>query len=423
MVKKSSLRKRKIKQIRKKSTGKKIRGFAKKRRADEIRNFSKKVLEKYRYLIKSIIAMGSVVRDEFTGKSDTDLIILVDDTRKEFNKELRKEIDEFLYKTAKEVSGKSRTGEQLLHPQPCWTMTEFWAMTRRISPLVYNVIKDGIPVYDTGFFIPFKNLLKMGEIPATKEAADKRMESAPKRIRVAKSAKLFIVAEDLYLSVLDSTQAVIMFMGLGPPGPGQAVDVAKNYLVDSDLLEKKYLQYLEEILAFRKKVEHREVKEITGADVDEYIKKAEEYVKQMEKVLKILEKRKKTEGIEKNYEVMLKASIAALKAINKLPEDPKKLSMAFKEHLIEKKLVNPIYEGVMEKVLEMKKDLHEDKLEKISYKDISMTREYVRRFIGEVRKIFEERGIKPKDLKETKIPKKKKTRKSHKSRKIPKAKK
>jgi uncharacterized protein (UPF0332 family) len=257
-------------------------------------------------------------------------------------------------------------------------------------------LKDGIPVFDTGFFMPYKRLLELGRLPATKEAAAAKMEFVPKRLRRAKHAKLYMIAEDMYNAALEATQAVIMFMGHEPPGPKQVVSEARKYLVEAGLLDAERLAWLQKLIDFRKGVEHREIKEISGAEVDKYIEKTEDYVEKLEQILHKLEARRKALSVQRNYEVFVKASIAALKALDKLPKDPTKLPSAFKEHLIETGLISPVYEEVFGKVLEMRKLLKEKKLDKIPDREVLVTREYVRRFIHDVRKIFSEKGVKKK---------------------------
>jgi len=102
-----------------------------------------------------------------------------------------------------------------------------------------------------------------------------------------------------------------------------------------------------------------------------------------------LELQKKAHDIKRNYEVMIKASVAALKAIDKLPKEPEKLPEAFKKYLIDSGLVAPWYSDVFGKVVEMRKLLEEKKLDKIPDRDIYMSKEYVRRFIMDVRRVIE----------------------------------
>jgi len=111
---------------------------------------------------------------------------------------------------------------------PSFTLTEFWGYARVAHPVIYNIIRDGIALYDTGFFTPIKRLLEMVKIPMTREVVENYMESAPKKIMRAKVVKLLILAEDCYYAMLNTTQAVLMFMRLPPPVPSKAYQEVKN---------------------------------------------------------------------------------------------------------------------------------------------------------------------------------------------------
>jgi hypothetical protein len=109
----------------------------------------------------------------------------------------------------------------------------------------------------------------------------------------------------------------------------------------------------------------------------------------MEQLLLQLQKKKKETIVEKNYEVMIKAAVAALKKMDKLPPDPKDLPGAIKSHLIDDKHVDPYFEDTFKRVITMRKMLDEDKIHEIPQKDIELTREYVRRFVEDLRHIIE----------------------------------
>jgi hypothetical protein len=55
--------------------------------------------------------------------------------------------------------------------------------------------------------------------------------------------------------------------------------------------------------------------------------------------------------------------------------------------------VNSLYAEVFGKVVEMRKLLDEKQLEKVSDRDVRMSKEYVRRFVSDVRKIVEEKPL------------------------------
>src|SRR3989344_9105804 len=335
--------------------------------------FKEKVLEKNKDIVKSVVLFGSLTRNDFHEKSDIDMLVVIDDTMARFSPEMKDSFDDRLHQIAKSIA-------ENITVQPAWTLTEFWDMARIGHPLLYTIVRDGWALYDTGFFIPIRKLLELGKIPTTLEAVEKFMETAPQKINRVETAKLYMVAEDLYYSMLNSSQAVLMYMGLNPPSPKHTPLDVKEHMVDQKLLEENYLQDLESVIHFSKQVEHKEVKDITGQQLDEFIQKSKQYVSRMEQLLMQLQKKKKETIVHKNYEVMIKAAVAALKKIDKLPPDPKDLPHAIKEQLIDTKRVDPYFNDVFKRVITMRKMLDEDKINEIPQRDIEMTREYVRRF-------------------------------------------
>ncbi|MCD6477227.1 MAG: nucleotidyltransferase domain-containing protein [Candidatus Aenigmarchaeota archaeon] len=368
----------------KKSIGKKLRKFSIETRYKSANEFKDKVLSMFKGYIKAIIVWGSITRGDFTGKSDVDIYIIFDDTKIPLKKfeEIRPKINRDIYRLAKETDPR-------LHPQPVIALTDFYQNVRMNNPFIYNIVREGFAVYDVGFFIPMRKLLEKGVFPVTKEAADIRMDTVPRRIERVKHVKLLMVVDDLYQAMVDSAQAALMYLGLAPPAPKLLAKQMREHLVDNKLTEEKYVKYWEEMLKLRKGSEKKEVNTLTGQQVDDWIKKSEEFVKEMEKVISKIELSRKISNVKKNYEVTIKATVAALKKLNKLPKDPKKLPKAFKEHLIDTGLVSPLYQEVFGKVLEMRKKLEERKLHEVKEREIQITNEYVRRFLSEVKPIIQ----------------------------------
>jgi uncharacterized protein (UPF0332 family)/predicted nucleotidyltransferase len=391
-----------------KNLGKKIKKFSLETRLKSSEEFKEKLLNMFKGYIKAVVVWGSVTRGDYTGKSDVDIYIIFDDTKLPLKKfeEIREKVDKDIYSLASSIDPR-------LHPQPVLALTEFIKGIRYTHPLFFNIIREGYAIYDTGFFIPMRKLLEWGEFPITPEAAHQRIDSVPGRIKRVRNVKLYMIAEDLYYAMLDAAQAVLMYIGVGPPVPKLAAEELRKHLVDNGLLEEEYAKMLEDVVEFRKQVEHKELKDIAGQEVDKWIEKAEKYVERLEKLLKDLETKRKEEDIKRNYEVMVQASVAALKSLKKLPEEPEKLPEAFKKYLVEAGLVNPFYSDVFEKVLTMRKMVDDKKIDKITEREVYASKEYVRRFINDVRRFVEpskeniEEKIEP--VKEKKTKKKQKT--------------
>ncbi|MFH8093049.1 MAG: hypothetical protein QXM38_03855, partial [Candidatus Aenigmatarchaeota archaeon] len=96
-----------------------------------------------------------------------------------------------------------------------------------------------------------------------------------------------------------------------------------------------------------------------------------------------LEEKKKEKTIEKNYEVMKKAILFALKEEGKEVKE-EELEEALKKYLIDKGRVNPHYFDVWRKVSIMKSLLDQNKAEKIDAKEVYRMRDYVKDFIRDL---------------------------------------
>lgn len=395
--------KKKIKPKAKKEKEKEKLPITKEERMKEVKDFTKEVLKKYGKIIKCVVVMGSVAREEFKPKSDIDVFVVIDDTTKKITRDLHDQIDADIEKIAKSKS-------KVLSVQPSYTLTEFWDYARVGHPIIYNFIKEGLAVYDAGFFTPIKRLLNMGRISSTREAIENYMEGAPKKLMRAKTVKLLMLAEDCYYAMLNTTQAVLMFMGIAPPVPNKAYDDVKKFLVEPGILEQKYADWLKEIIAIRKKIEHKEMMDAKGELVDEWIDKAEKYVEKMFGLLNALELRKKEKVLERTHEVMHKAAVTALKSLKKMPEKETQIPTVFKREFVDRKLIEGYYWDIWKRIETMKKTVSADKnkLRDIPDKEVYQMREYVRKMIRDLAKALKEQGIEDvKDI-ETKTPEKEK---------------
>lgn len=376
----------------------------KEQRMKEVNQLTKQILEKYGKFVKAIVMMGSVAREEFKAKSDIDIFVILDDTSMKLTPEMQDKIDSELEKMAEKISPN-------LSVQPTYSLTEFWDFARVANPIIYNFIKEGVAVYDTGFFEPIKNLLNMGRIPATREAIENYMEGAPKKLMRAKTVKLLMLAEDAYYAMLNTAQAVLMFMGLPPPVPNKAYEEVKLNLVEPGILEPEYAEWLKEIIEIRKKIEHKDILDVEGKFVDEWLEKAEKFVDKMFSLLNALELRKKEKILERTHEVMIKAAATALSSVHKfkLPKDSdvdvkeiistteKNVKMpladAFKRDFIDTKKVGNYYWDVWKRIDSMKKMAAEKKIAELQDREVYQMREYVRKLIHDLAKILKTEEI------------------------------
>jgi len=359
----------------------KEKGLGKKKRIEILKKFTKLVLKKYGPLIRSVVLFGSTARQEFKGESDIDVFVILDDTRQRITPTMKIRIEDDLDYFAKKCS-------KLLSVQQPYLLTEFWNMVRLGHPIIFSFIREGVPVYDKDIFLPIKRLLQMGEIKPSKEAVEKYIERGPKRVRRVENAKIYMVVEDLYYAMLESAQAVLMFLGKSPPRPSDAPDALRKSLVKMKFITEADVKDLEDIITVRKKVEHKLIKKMSGAELDEWVKKAKAFVKKMQKLIVRIEILKRESMIEKSYTIMAETALTLLKAMKKTPKKDESVAHAFKKYLVDAGLIDKKYLNIFHDLEKMQKIVRQGKVLDLPKQDILMHREYVRKFIREAGKVL-----------------------------------
>lgn len=262
------------------------------------------VIKKFEKYIVSYVAAGSLFRGEKS--NDIDIYIVVDDTdvkkmsRFELRDKLRNIIIDMSFDAVDIVGVKKQ-----FHPQ-IYILTDFWESIKDANPVIFTFLRDGVPLYDRGTFMPWKLLLKMGRIKPSSEAIDMQMDIGEKLLDRAKKKLLGIAADDIYYSVLNPSQAVLMLYGVSPPTPKETVKLFEELMVKKEkLIEVKYVKILEKAVKTFKDIEHGDLKDITGKEIDLLIKDADDYLNRIQKVFDEIERRREKETIAETYEASL----------------------------------------------------------------------------------------------------------------------
>ncbi len=354
----------------------------KEQRIEILKKFTKEMLKAYGPLIRSIVLFGSTARQEFKGESDIDVFIIIDDTRHRITPALKMKMEDDMDRIAKGC-------HKLLSVQQPYMLTEFWNMVRLGHPIIFNFIREGVPVYDKDIFLPIKRLLQMGEIRPSKEAVEKFIERGPKRIKRVENAKMYLIVEDLYYAMLESAQAVLMFLGKSPPRPGDAPEMLRKTLVEMKLMDSNLAKDLEDIIDLRKKVEHKKINRVTGTLLDGWIKKADKFVKKMEKLIVRIEVMKRESMVDKSYAIMSETAATLLKAMNKTAAaKDEKMAEIIKRELVETGMIDKKYLDVFVELEKMRDAVKKGKILDIDKQAILMQREYVRRFIRDAGRVL-----------------------------------
>jgi len=318
------------------------------------------VLRKFEKYIISYVIGGSLVRGEAIKTSDVDVFIVIDDTdvkrmpRLELKEKLRNIIYQYILEASELAGVKNK-----LEPQ-VYLLTEFWESVKDAHPVIFTFIRDGIPLYDKGTFMPWKLLLKMGKLKPSPEAIDMFMSMSDKVVERVQRNLLDSVVGDIYWGVLTPAQALLMLYGLPPPTHKETITVFRETFVEKEkLLEKKYADILEKIVKIYKDYEHGKIKEIKGEDVDKYVEDFKVYIKRLKELRKQIEKKtqeKTIEEIHKNVFNLLKTIFG-----NK---SESVLISKFDSDFIKKGRLPGNYLGILKDIEKSKKDYKKGKVNK-----------------------------------------------------------
>ncbi len=266
------------------------------------------VLQKFEKYVVSYIIGGSLVRGDVVKESDVDVFVIINDTdvKRMPRLELKERLRGIIYQYIAEASALAGVKQDVLNVQ-VYLLTDFWEAVKDAHPVMFTFIRDGVPLYDRGTFMPWKALLKMGKLKPSPEAIDMFMSMGDNTAKRAEKALMDIVMGDIYWGVITPSQALLMLYGLPPPTPKTVVSDMKRIFVDKEkMLEKKYLDILETIvIKYYKGYEHGKVKKISGKEVDKLLTDMEDYLKRMKELREQIEKRTNEKTIEQIYNDVL----------------------------------------------------------------------------------------------------------------------
>ncbi|MFH1209920.1 MAG: hypothetical protein V1663_03980 [archaeon] len=256
------------------------------------------VLKKFEKYIVSYIAAGSFFRGD-KKSNDIDVYVVVDDTdvKRMSRFELKDKLRAIIIGQGFEASKLANINKQF-HIQT-YILTDFWDSVKDAHPVIFTFLRDGVPLYDRGVFMPWKLLLKMGRIRPSPEAIDMQMDLGEKLISRTKNKMLSIVGEDLFYAILNPAQAALMLYGVSPPTPKETIHLLDEIFVKKEkLLEPKYVTILENIYKYFKDIEHGKTKEVSGKDIDKLLDDAKDYLDKIKKIFDHLNKKRDRENVD-----------------------------------------------------------------------------------------------------------------------------
>ncbi|MEK6822231.1 MAG: nucleotidyltransferase domain-containing protein [Nanoarchaeota archaeon] len=180
--------------------------------------------------LKAVVLFGSAARPEkTTHEHDIDVLLIVNDLTIIATEEV---INAYRIITEKTAAGVTKR----LHINTM-KMTAVWDYARNGDPLIVNILRDGVPLFDTGFIEPLQVLLYQGRIKPTKEAVWAYYARAPLTMKNSER-QILRAAVDLYWACVDSAHAALMHMGDMPGTPEHLPAMINDHLVKKGLAPK-----------------------------------------------------------------------------------------------------------------------------------------------------------------------------------------
>ena len=342
------------------------------------------VLKKFEKYIVSYVLAGSLTQGRATKDSDIDVWIVIDDTdvkkmtRAELKDKLRAIILGMGFEAGNITGIKNKINIQV------YILTDFWDNLKEANPIIFTLLRDGVPFYDRGMFLPWKQLLKMGKIKPSAEAIDMFMNSGDNMLKRIKSTLKAMAMEDTYYALLTPSQAALMLYGVPPPSPKETPELMRDIFVKKEkILEDKYITILEKNINIRKNLEHGKVKEIKGKEVDQLTEDAEKFLKRIKRLFSQIETQKQRENMIHIYDsiITIIRDVLKMEGIEKIQDA--EIVKIFEDELISQGKMPAKYLRILNEVLKAKSDYDQNKLTKSEVEKVKKSSRELLKFLVE----------------------------------------
>ena len=323
------------------------------------------VIKKFEKYILSYVLAGSLTQGKATPTSDIDVWIVIDDTdvKKMSRIELKDKLRAIIIGMGAEAG--EMTGIKNKLNIQVYILTDFWESLKEANPIIFTLLRDGVPFYDRGIFMPWKQLLRMGRIKPSREAIDLFMSTGEQSISRVKGRLKEMGMEDTYYAILTPSQAAIMLYGLPPPTPRETPDVLEEIFVKKEkMLEPEYVKILRTNVDIRKKIEHGDKKELSGTELDKLITDAEKFLKRIKELFTEIEAKHDERSITMLYDEVMTIirDVLKLEGIEKAQDT--QLIKLFEDELVSTGKVPARFLRDLNEIIEAKQKHDQKKLTK-----------------------------------------------------------
>ena len=342
------------------------------------------VLKKFEKYIVSYVLAGSLTQGKATPTSDIDVWIVIDDTdvKKMTRAELKDKLRAIIIGMGLDAG--DMTGIRNKLNIQVYILTDFWDSLREANPIIYTLLRDGVPFYDRGIFMPWKQLLRMGKIKPSPESIDMFMHSGEQMIQRVRARIKEIGMEDTYYAILTPSQAAIMMHGVAPPTPRETPDVMEEMFVKKlKLLEPKWIEILRKNIQIRKELEHGTKKDLSGKEVDELLQDAEDYLQRVKKLFGQIEEIKEKDTMLHVYETIITMIRDCLRMEGVEKVSDVEIIKVFEQELVHTGRIPEKFLRILNEVIKAKKDYDANKLTRADVQNVKKNANELIKFIVE----------------------------------------
>ena len=144
-------------------------------------------------------------------------------------------------------------------------LSELWDMSRKGDPVMINILRHGLPLFDRDLVDPLQYLLEIGKIRPTRESIYNYMARSQTLLdETNKHIQNSIL--DLYYSLIDMVHATLMTHNITPPSPKEMPEIFEKTFSKNKKLSS-YSKDIKEIYEHAKEIEHNR-KLFTGSQLD-----------------------------------------------------------------------------------------------------------------------------------------------------------
>lgn len=244
---------------------------------DLARAFAKILYKELGNFLSGVILFGSSTQPKPNPKHDVDILVILDDVRVKFSRELVETYRIIIDKAVADIDA------DRLHVQSM-KLTAFWDYVRNGDPVAINILRSGVAIIDTGFFDPLQILLDEGRIRPSEESIWTYFTMAPASLHRSKQ-HLLSATVDLYWACIDAAHAALMKIGEIPPSPSHVAEMVEDKLAGKGHINRRHADVMRTMYDTFKKIIYREIKEVSGKEYDIYYKQVSSFVNVMKEIV------------------------------------------------------------------------------------------------------------------------------------------